>query len=179
MNHTVLLVVDVQTALIDAHPFREQELIASIQTLLDAAREHGTEVVYVRHDGGSGDELEFGTDGWQIDRAIAPLPDERVFDKRYNSAFKDTGLHEYLTSRNICEIFLVGMQTEYCIDATCKVAFELGYSVVIPSGVTTTYDNVYLSGEMLVQYYEETIWNNRFARVVPLEDAVRRLQSYL
>ena len=60
---------------------------------------------------------------------LQPLQEgERIFEKCYNSAFKDTGLEEYLKEKKITDIILGGLQTEYCIDATCKSAFERGLS---------------------------------------------------
>ena len=71
--------------------------------------------------------------------------------------------------QKITDLILMGMQTEYCIDATCKAAFELGYGVVIPTGATTTYDNEFMSGEATVRFYEEKIWAGRFADLMPAE----------
>ena len=50
MKNTVLLVVDVQNALIAKQPYRGQELLENIGVLTGACRESGIEVVYVRHD---------------------------------------------------------------------------------------------------------------------------------
>lgn len=52
---------------------------------------------------------------------------------------------------------MCGMQTEYCFDVSCKVAFEYGYEVTIPKDTTTTFDNDFTSGEKLARYYEEKI----------------------
>lgn len=177
MKKTALLVVDVQQAMMDDRPYRETELISNIGTLLRAARQSGIEVIYVRHDGGAGDTLEAHTPGWEISPAIAPEADERIFDKQFNSAFRGTGLREYLQQRGVGTLVLVGMQTEYCIDATCKVAFEYGFSVIIPEGATTTYDSGALSAAALAAFYEQRIWKGRFADVLPMEKAIARLET--
>jgi nicotinamidase-related amidase len=124
MSNSVLLVVDVQTALIQEHPFNEEKVIMNIKGLISIARDSNKEVVYVRHDDGIGEELEYGTDGWQIYNEIAPNKDEKVFGKKYNSTFFKTGLNEYLETKKIDTIILMGLQTEYCIDSTLKSAFE-------------------------------------------------------
>ncbi len=173
---TALLIVDVQRALIDEHPYDEKNFLDRLKKLIDAARDVGVDVVYVRHDGGKGDPLNDGEPGFEIHPAVAPQPGEMVFDKKYNSAFKETELQKHLNARGIERIVLAGMQTEYCIDATCKSAFERGYSVVIPEGGTTTYDNPFLTAEKLVKFYEKMIWNRNFARVLPLPDAIETLE---
>ena len=176
MENTVLLVVDVQTALINYHPYNESAFIGNIDKLIRTARESNIEVIYVRHND-EGTELEHGKEGWEIFNSIAPAAGERVFDKHYNSAFKDTDLKEYLDFKGLKNLILVGMQTEYCIDATCKVAFEFGYSLIIPANGTTTFDNKFSSAEMLTKYYEEKIWNKRFADVISLDAALERMKN--
>jgi len=169
MLKTVLLVVDVQQALIDANPVREDEFFLNLKMLIDAAHASGTEVVYVRHDSGPDDVLKAGTEGWQLHRSLKPREDERVFDKKFNSAFHKTGLNEYLKEKRVGRIVLCGMQTEHCIDTTCKVAFELGYDVLIPSGGTTTFTNPFLTGEKLINFYEHMIWHEPMASVRPMD----------
>ena len=85
MSNSVLLVVDVQTALIEEHPYNEQNVIDNIKRLITVARYNEKEVIYVRHDDGKGEELEYGTDGWQIYYEIKPNNNEKVFEKQYNS----------------------------------------------------------------------------------------------
>ena len=177
MEGTVLLVVDVQTALIEEHPYNGTKVIANIQRLLRTARAKGLEGIYVRHDDGEGSDLERGSQGWEIYHETAPLEGERIFDKSYNSAFVKTGLKKYLEHRGIDTIFLVGLQTEYCIDTTCKAAFEYGFEVIIPMETNTTFDNEYLSAQELYQFYNEKIWKNRFAKVLPIEEVLELFQS--
>ena len=174
---TVLLVIDVQQAMIDDHPARMDEFLLNIKLLIDAAHNGGTEVVYVRHDGGEGDMLAYGTPGWQLDRSLKPREEERIFDKRFGSAFRQTGLRDYLENRGVERLVVCGMQTEYCIDTSVKVAFEFGYTVIIPASATTTYSNPFLSGDKLIHYYERMIWHEPLARVADLEEALALLQS--
>lgn len=175
MSNVVLLIVDVQNSLIKDHPYNEKRVIENIKKLISAARDNKKEVLYVRHDDGKGTELEQGTDGWQIYDGIAPDNGERIIDKQYNSAFHKTRLREYLESKRIDTIILIGLQTEYCIDATCKSAFDYGYKIIIPEETNTTFDNEYLSGDKLYKFYNYKIWNKRFANVIPVLDAVKIL----
>ena len=173
MSKTALLVVDVLTAIINEHPYREDELIANISDLIFLSRKSGVEVIYVRHDGGNGDELEKNSEGWQIYNNIAPEKDEKIIDKVRSSAFRDTRLKEYLDGEKISTLVIVGLQTEYCIDATIKVAFEFGYRVFIPDESTSTFDNGKMSAADLCEHYNK-IWHNRFAQVISL-DAAKKL----
>lgn len=173
MSNVVLMVVDVQNALIKAHPHNEKKVIENIKKLITAARGNDKEILYVRHDDGKDTELEQGADGWQIYNDVAPISNEVIFEKKYNSAFFKTGLREYLVSKNIDTIILVGLQTEYCIDATLKSAFDYEYKIIIPEETNTTFDNEFLSGKNLYEFYNYKIWNNRFAKVISMEDAIK------
>jgi len=177
MKDSVLLVVDVQTALVQGHPYHEETMLRNIKALLSSCRKNKVEVIYVRHDGGTGDELEYNSAGWQIHKEVEPRDSEIIFEKKFNSAFKSTGLKEYLDKRNVQNIILVGMQTEYCMDATCKVAFEYGYNVIIPEETTATYDNSYFTGKSLYEYYVYAIWKDRFAKVVRMDELEKSLSS--
>lgn len=177
MKDTVLLVVDVQTALIEEHPFNETGILINIRKLIETARRKNIEIIYIRHDSGIGGGLEQDTEGWEIHQDIAPEKHDKIFDKKFNSSFKDTRLREYLEGKGIKTIILVGMQTEYCIDTTCKVAFEYGYNVIIPEDTTTTYDNDTLSGKEFAKYYEKNIWNHRFAKVIPLSEVMETISG--
>ena len=100
---TALLVIDVQQALIDDQPANKDAFLVNLKLLIDAAHEGGTEVIYVRHDGGEGDVLAYCEPGWQLDKSLAPRSDERIFEKRFNSAFPKTGLTEYLSSKGVTQ----------------------------------------------------------------------------
>lgn len=177
MPKPIILVVDMQNALIWDNPYNIDKVILGIGKLINFAREQNIEIIYIQHDGGEGNELEKGTNGWEIDNRIAPMAGDRVFEKNKNSAFKNTDLHVYLQEKKADTIILVGMQTEYCIDATCKSAFDLDYSVIIPEKCTTTFDNDYFNGKILSEYYEKKIWNGRFAEVMPAGDVIIRFKD--
>lgn len=177
MKYDALIIIDMQTALVNAHPYNEAGVLAGIRSLLERCRASGVPVIYVCHDSGPGDELELGSPGWQVAAPIAPEPGEKRFDKHFNSAFRQTGLHEYLQQMNAKQLILCGMQTEYCFDVSCKVAFELGYEVTIARGTTTTFDNDFATARDLTRYYEEKIWANRYAQVLELNEVLSRLKG--
>lgn len=175
MNNIALLVVDVQNALVKTHPYNEQRVIGNIKKLISTARDNKREVLYVRHDDGVGTELEQGTEGWQIYDEVAPESSEMIFEKQYNSAFHKTELQKYLQNKGVDTIILMGLQTEYCIDSTLRSAFDYEYEIIIPEETNTTFDNEYLSGGKLYEYYNYKIWNQRFAKVMPVEEVIKVL----
>lgn len=161
--------------MIESHPYNEENVIKNIKHLISCCRNKGIEVIYVRHDDGIGSDLEYNAYGWQIYKEIAPEKEEMIFEKKYNSAFLKTGIKEYLDKKNIENIILTGLQTEYCIDTTCKSAFEFGYKIIIPEETNTTFGNEYLTGKELYEFYNYKIWKNRFVEIKSIKDLEKEL----
>ena len=64
------------------------------------------------------------------------------------------------------------MQTDYCIDATIKAGFEHGFKMIVPANTNSTFDNKYMSAEQTYSYYNEFMWNRRYARCISFEKAL-------
>lgn len=175
MNKTALLVIDVQNALVSEHPYQEVTLINSLVNLISSCRDKGIEVIYVQHNDEDDESLSRGSFGWQIYDEIRPMESEKVFHKNYNSAFRNTGLKDYLDGKGYDTLILGGMQTEYCIDTSIKVAFEYGFKLLIPEDGVSTFDQSDMTGEELCRYYLYRIWNNRFGKVMSSGDIIRSL----
>jgi nicotinamidase-related amidase len=45
----------------------------------------------------------------------------------------------------------VEIQTEYCVDTTCRVAFGRGCEVIVPEGTNTTWDNGDVSARQMYE----------------------------
>ena len=166
-----LLVVDVQEAAVGPGLYEGETVLANIAELVALCRESGVEVVFVQHDGKPGSAYEPGTPGWAIHSAVRPRPDERVVRKATNSAFRRTDLRPYLEERGVHTLVIVGLHTEFCVDTTCRVAFEHGFDVVMPEMTNTTFDNGELTGRQLYELYNRRILRDRFARVPTMDEA--------
>ena len=177
MSKKALLVVDVQNTLVELHPYNEEQILNNIAQLITKCRENETEVIYVRHHSTNNDFLPYGSHGWQIYNLLSPKDDEIIIEKTYNSSFRETNLKEYLEKQDIGTLILVGMQTDYCIDATCKIAFEYGYKVLIPEETNTTFDNKIMTGEKTYEYFMYHIWNNRYAQIMSMEETIRMISD--
>ena len=169
-----IVVVDVQQALVNDGLYNKEEFISNIQDMLRFGREKDLEIIYIRHDDGEGKELTKGAPGYDVFEGIAPEDGEIVIDKSYNSIFKKTGLKEYLKEKSITNLIIMGLQTEYCIDATLKAGVEYGYRMIVPEGTITTRDNGEFTARQLNEFFHYTIWNGRFAKVLPI-DKVKEL----
>ena len=165
----ILLVVDTQKAITNDKLYQFDLFKSRVIELIRTARNNKIEVIFVRHDDGIGNELTKGNDGFEIYDGFQPLNGELVFDKNVNSAFKDTGLLEYLRQKEENTIIIVGLQTDYCIDATIKSGFEHGFKMIFPANANSTVDNQYMTAEQSYHYYNEFMWNKRYAECIPFE----------
>lgn len=172
----VLLIVDTQKLITNADLYNFEEFVSSIKKLMQAARKNNIEIIYVRHDDGIGQALTKGTDGFEIYKEFEPHKDEKIFDKSVNSPFKDSGLLEYLSGKQVKQIIVAGLQTDYCIDATVKCGFEHGFKIIVPEGANSTFDNKYMSAKAAYSYYNEFMWNGRYADCISLEEALELMK---
>lgn len=168
----VLLVVDTQSLITTADLYQFELFEHNVKKLLASARENSVEVIFVRHDDGVGAELTRGTEGFEIYEGFAPKQGEVIFDKNVNSPFKESGLLEYLRKKNEQTVIVVGLQTDYCIDATIKCGFEHGFKMIVPEYANSTFDNNYMSAEDSYKYYNEFIWNGRYATCISVDETI-------
>lgn len=173
----VLLVVDTQKALVNNELYEYRKFVENVQRLIGEARENDVEVIYVVHDDGVGSELTKGTIGFEIFEKFKPTENEKVFAKSVNSAFRDTGLAEYLLGKDEKDIIVVGLQTDKCINATVISGFEHGFNIIVPAFANSTVNNNYMDSEKSYLYFNEFMWNGRYAECISIEETFQRLRS--
>ena len=174
----VLLVVDTQKGITDDRLYNFESLRTNIKRLIYEARNHHVEIIYIRHDDGPGTGISLGDDEFEIFEEFAPKGQERIFDKTVNSAFDDsTGLVKYLAEKKEKKIMVVGLQTNFCIDATIKSGFEHGYEMIVPENANSTFDNEYMRKDICYHYYNDYIWPKRYAECISMESAIGMLRQ--
>ncbi|MBR2264465.1 MAG: cysteine hydrolase [Firmicutes bacterium] len=170
----ILLVIDMQKALVDEELYAYDTFIERTVRLVEAARKNGVEVIFVQHDAGSESGMSLGDEGFEIIDPISPEAGEKVFVKTINSCFGNKEFKRYMKQQDDKRLMIIGLQTNYCIDATVKSAFERGFEVIIPEGTNSTFDNDYMSGETTVRYYNEDVWEE-LVDAVTFEDSIDML----
>ena len=82
----ILLVIDMQKALVDEELFNYETFVDSTVRLVEAARKNRVEVIFVQHDAGPGTGLTVGDEGFEIIDELRPEPGEKVFSKPSTAA---------------------------------------------------------------------------------------------
>ena len=172
-----LIVIDMQKGLMDDELYDLHGFTENVVKLIGAAREHHAEVIYVQHDAGPGTGFSVGDEAFEIADEVAPEQGEKIFVKRINSCFGNRDFAAYLEESKDDTLMIVGLQTNFCIDATVKSAFERGYRVILPEGTNSTFDNPYMSGETTCAYYFHEVWPDLFADCVSLDEALALIRE--
>lgn len=171
----VLLVVDTQKGITNNELYNFEIFESHILELINKARSNNIEIIFVRHDDGACSKLTKGNEEFEIYDKFKPAENELVFDKNVNSSFINTGLLEYLRKKNENTIITVGLQTDYCIDATIKAGFEHGFKMIVPAYTNSTFDNQYMTAEQTYKYYNEFMWNGRYAECISFEKTLEMM----
>ncbi len=154
-----LLVIDAQMGLLEGEQtaYRKEEVLASINDLLERARANGTPVIYVQHDGEADSPLKPNTPGWEIHPAIAPGDGEPIVHKRACDSFYQTPLKSELDARGVKHLVIAGCMTQYCVDTTSRSATTQGYNVTLAKDAHTTVDGKTLTAAQIVAHHNEIL----------------------
>jgi nicotinamidase-related amidase len=148
--NAALLVIDVQQGLDDPrcgarnNPGLERNLAA----LLAAWRRTRRPVIHVQHMSRNPDSpLRPDRPGNAFKPEAAPEGGEPVFRKTVNSAFIGTALEDHLRRQGIDTLVLAGMTTDQCVSSTTRMAANLGFTAIVVSDGTATFERTGPDGE--------------------------------
>ncbi len=75
--------------------------------------------------------LVAGTPGAEIHPLVAPRPDELVLNKTCVDPFLTTSLAQALQNLDVNTLILIGLWTNYVVEATARHGADMGYHVVV------------------------------------------------
>jgi nicotinamidase-related amidase len=154
MDKPVLLVIDMLNDFLDTWDVtRKEELVASINNLVNIFRVSGHPVVWVRQEfepdlrdafpemKAKGIHVTIkGTAGCQILSQLAIVPSDPVIVKKRYSAFFGTHLDEVLDQLQPDSIILAGINTHACIRTTAIDAYQRDWPVILATDCIDSYD---------------------------------------
>jgi nicotinamidase-related amidase len=168
MNNTALLIIDAQVNMFaeGSSVFEGERMLSAISRLIAQAHTAHSQVIYIQNNGSEIDPDMPGTPGWQIHPAITPDKGDIVIQKHTPDSFHETNLQSELDAKQIHNLIIAGMQTDYCINATCRRAFELGYEVTLVQDAHSTYDSREFTASQIITRY-----NNELREKINLKEA--------
>jgi len=149
--NAALVIVDVQRAI--DHPSwghrNNPQAEENISRLLSAWRRTGRPIFHVRHlSPEPGSTYRPDQDGCEFKPEVQPLEGERILTKHTNSAFIGTELDVLLRQARIFTLVICGVITNNSVEATARMAGNLGYETYVVSDATATFDKVDFSGQL-------------------------------
>jgi len=166
-----LIIIDVQEGFFTDpnYPiYNENKLINNINSLIDYFRNMNRPIIFVRH---IDEDLVKGTKLWEVYSKVHSNPDDIYIDKTTPDSFFKTDLLNILKANNIDSIIVVGLQTEYCIDTTCKSAFGKNIPTILVSDGDSTYDNSLMKADKIIEYHNKKI-GRLFAKLKTTEEII-------
>jgi len=134
--NTALVVIDVQNGVVD-DAYDRDTVVANVGTVVEKARAAEVPVVWVQH---SGNNMERGSEPWEIVPELSPSEDEPHVQKRYPDSFEETTLESLLGELAVGRLVVVGAQTDECVRSTLHGALVRGYDATLVSDAHTTED---------------------------------------
>lgn len=150
-DDAVLLTIDAQQAFDDRRWGRRNNpaFEANVRALHAAWRAMGCPLVHVRHDSSTpGSTLAPGTPGHAFRPEAAPQAGEPVVAKSVHSAFLGTDLERTLAALRCRTLVILGIQTNYCVASTARMAGNLGYKTFVVGDACATFDQRGLDGTL-------------------------------
>jgi nicotinamidase-related amidase len=151
---TALIIIDLQKA-IDAPyhavhgPRNNPQAETNVARLLAAWREAEAPVIHIRHDSTfATSAYRPGQTGNDFKDEVAPLPGETVVPKTTNSAFIGTDLERRLRNAGLSRLIIAGVATNNSVEATVRMAGNLGFDVTTVSDACFTFARYDHSGRL-------------------------------
>nr|WP_254119357.1 isochorismatase family protein [Bacillus sp. FJAT-29790] len=154
-----LLIIDVQIGSFqESKPlYKGNELLTNIQLLISKTRLVRAPIFYTKFNNIPGKPLERGTSGWKIHPFITPFENDIIIEKNHPDSFQRTNLRQELDVKGIKQIVITGIQTEVCVDATCRRAYSLGYDVILAKDGHSTYDSGIFKAPQIINHHNEVL----------------------
>jgi len=144
-NKSALLIIDVQKAI--DHPSWGQRnnpgAENNISRLLAAWRQNAMPVIHIRHS--SREEKSTyrpHQEGFEFKPEVQPKSGETILTKSTNNAFITTELEAMLRHGSITTLIVCGVITNNSVEATARMAGDLGYETYVVADATATFDKV-------------------------------------
>lgn len=177
---TAVLVIDAQNALCygEYAAFESQRVLDRINQVSAKARMVSAPVFLIQHETTNG-PLDRGTDGWNLADGLVVESTDVIVGKTATDSFHKTDLEALLRSRDITQLVICGLQSDFCVDTTTRRALGLGYPVTLVSDGHSTLDNGILTAAQISAHHTVTLANiTSFGpRVTPATAAEIRIEA--
>jgi len=171
-----LIIIDMQNGCFATPRLDREGTAERINEISARFRERGLPVFFIRHDGTKENYLFPESKDFAVIDELVRAPSDRFVVKTANSAFYETSLDAELRFLGVSRLFICGLATDFCVNATIHSALMKDYDLAILSDCHTTADRPGLDAKAVIDFHN-WLWSEltptRGAiRVMPLRDAL-------
>jgi len=104
----------------------------------------------------------------KVDKRLEMQPEDELIEKRWASAFHQTGLEQRLREQGVDSLVVTGLTTSGCVRATVVDGLQYDYRVVVPREAV---------GDRNSEAHQANLFdlNAKYADVVPLAEVISAL----
>jgi nicotinamidase-related amidase len=161
LDRPALLIIDMQLGSFTPRSARHdtEGLIGRLNKLAEHTRAHSGTVIFIQHDGPSGDPHHPSMPGWRLLPELVVDPRDKLVRKASCDAFLHTDLDRVLAEAGACELIVTGCATDFCVDTTVRSALARGLKTIVPSDAHTTADRAHLKAAQIIAHHN-AIWSD-------------------
>jgi nicotinamidase-related amidase len=155
--NAALLIIDMQVALVTG-AYQEDEVLDAINHVIRKARDKKLPIFFIQHNHQSFPPLMKSEDGWQIHPSLAWKESDFNIEKEASDSFYETNLEQQLNQMDISLLLVTGMQTEFCVDATCRSALSKDFNIILVEDGHTTGQS-HLPADSIIDHHNRILQN--------------------
>ncbi len=172
MPRSAILVIDAQIGPMGG-AYEGSSVIKAINKTISKVRESSGIVAFIQHCHSSYEPLMKFNTGWGLHPDLDKCPEALVVEKESSDSFYETPLDDLMAENDVEHVYIPGIQTEYCVDTTSRVALSKGYSVTLASDGHTTGDS-YIPAQAVNDHHNKVLVNLAYPkpkiRVAPSDE---------
>ncbi|MBN8209664.1 cysteine hydrolase [Bacillus sp. NTK071] len=173
MTKSALLIIDVQNGMFrrGSSVFNDAKLLYNLKKITASAKAERMPIFYIQHET-IGKQLDRHSAEWQLHPFFKVEKDDELIYKTTPDSFYRTALEEKLQEKQIQHLVISGIQTEVCVDTTCRSAFSKGFTTSLILDAHSTWSTSTLTAKQVIQHHNHTLqW---FTNMLSSDEFVER-----
>jgi len=184
---TALIIIDVQNAIDDPewskygsrnNPQAEENM----SLLLSKWRQSGRRIIHIKHESKEPNSTyRSGDIGCEFKECVSPIEGELIIIKHVNSAFIGTNVEAILREADISHLVVFGVITNNSVEATVRMAGNLGFNTYLVEDATFTFAKPDYTGKIRTadEVHAMSVANleNEYCKVVCTDQLVKSIKD--